>query len=208
MRDFGVAGFCVLAGAIGLYAQNGPIDCSKKSLAVAVRDASDKNPSISFTGVCAGPIVVAIDGLTLRGVGTAVIDGGGLDAVTIGGASRVSLVDLEVRNGLAGIVAHNGAHISLTRVNSHDNSGSGIVIQSASSAVLSGVQSSNNGRVGLLADDGAAITLTDSSITGNTARDIQLTFGTRADFSTMTFGTYTCDATVLIRGTSGIVCPH
>ena len=43
---------------------------------------------------------------------------------------------------------------------------------------------------------------------GNTVRDIQLTFGTRADLQTLTFGSYTCDATVLVRGTSGIICPH
>ena len=43
---------------------------------------------------------------------------------------------------------------------------------------------------------------------GNTGSDLQLTFGTRADLQTLTFGTYTCDATVLVRGTSGIVCPH
>jgi hypothetical protein len=39
-------------------------------------------------------------------------------------------------------------------------------------------------------------------------KDIQLTFGARADLQTLVFGTYTCDATVLVRGTSGIVCPH
>jgi hypothetical protein len=47
-----------------------------------------------------------------------------------------------------------------------------------------------------------------STITGNTGTDIQLTFGTRADLQTLTFGTYACDTTVLVRGTSSIVCPH
>ena len=47
-----------------------------------------------------------------------------------------------------------------------------------------------------------------STITGNTAVDIQLTFGVRADLRTLVFGSYTCDATVLVRGTTGIVCPH
>ena len=56
-----------------------------------------------FTGVCAGPIVITTDGLTLQGVGTAVIDGGGQDAVVVAGASRVSLGGIEVRNGLNGM---------------------------------------------------------------------------------------------------------
>jgi len=47
-----------------------------------------------------------------------------------------------------------------------------------------------------------------STLTGNAASDLQLTLGTRADVRTTTFGTYTCDATVLVRGTSGITCPH
>jgi hypothetical protein len=47
-----------------------------------------------------------------------------------------------------------------------------------------------------------------STITGNTVKDIQLTFGARADLQTLVFGTHTCDATVLVRGSSGITCPN
>jgi hypothetical protein len=198
--------FCVLASATAAYADD-VLDCSKKSLADAVRDASNKNPVISFTGICAGPIAIAIDGLTLRGVGTAIIDGGGLDAVTVIGASRVSLIDIDVTNGVIGILARNGADVSLTRVNAHDNSSYGISLQTASSGVLSDVTANSNGR-GLGADDGVSVWVRNSTLTGNVTKDIQLTFGARADFQTMVFGTYTCDATVLVRGTSGITCPH
>jgi Right handed beta helix region len=200
--------FCVFAGAIAASAENAPLNCSKESLADAVRDAGDTNQTISFTGVCVGPIVVATDGLTLIGVGTAVIDGAGNDAVTVAGASRVSLIDFEVTNGLTGIVARDGAQVSLSGVNSHDNSESGVLLQTAAIADFSDVSANHNGRTGLVADNGVGITLVDSTITGNGLRDIQLTFATRADLRTLTFGTYTCDATVLIRGTSGIVCPH
>ena len=65
-----------------------------------------------------------------------------------------------------------------------------------------------NGTIGFVADNGAGVTLVNSTITGNTASDIQLTFGVRADLRTLTFGTYTCDATILVRGTSGILCPN
>ena len=370
-----------------------PLDCSKKSLATAVADVRDKDPVIAFTGVCAGPIVIRTEGVTLQGVGEAIIDGDGKDAVTIAGAGRVSLTGIEVRNGLNGIVAVNGAHLSLTNLNVHHNLVSGISVQTGSSAVLAevttaqnglhgldvhsgsaatvngalnatgnsvfginvngssmtfsqatvsatgnalGIQiatnanafladadsvinannnlatgltivsgahmvsfggtinasgnpgvgvsvnskggldldagstlnssnngdgvliqqnsvmtvfntpqfsgapgfstinahnnmrtgvrvftdavltlvnqarivSTQNGTTGFVADNGAGVTLVNSTITGNTAVDIQLTFGVRADLRTLVFGTYTCDATVLVRGTSTIVCPH
>jgi hypothetical protein len=35
-----------------------------------------------------------------------------------------------------------------------------------------------------------------------------LTFGTRADLRSLVVDTYSCDATVLVRGTSSVVCPH
>jgi hypothetical protein len=116
------------------------VDCGKKSLAEAVRDVKDANQTITFTGVCSGPLVIAIDGLTLKGEGTAIIDGSGVDVVTISGASRVALLNLEVTNGGVGIVAQHGAHVQLTDVNSHDNAGSGIVVRSASTVVLTWVQ--------------------------------------------------------------------
>src|ERR1700741_3473364 len=93
--------FCLLAGSVTAYADNDPLDCRRKSLADAVRNANekDRDRTIVFTGICEGPIVIRTDGLSLKGVGTAVIDGGAHgDAVTIRGASDVSLSDFEVRN--------------------------------------------------------------------------------------------------------------
>ena len=355
---------CFLAGAAAVSADDVVlIDCGQKSLADAVRDAKDdRRTIILFTGVCAGPVVIRTDGLIIVGVFPATIDGGGSDAVTVKGADRVTLANLEVRNGVNGILAVNGADLTLAYIDSHDNLASGIAIQGASSVSLADVGANGNGahgldlqsgstatltglfsaagnqvglnvsgsaitasqtatvnannnlntgvalaagarmvslgatintagnpvngvlvrsnstlvidaastldsfnngdgvmvqeasvltvvnsgvpgfttvnshdntangiRVatgstlalsnqarilssqnarGLAADNGAGITLVNSTITGNTVKDIQLTFGTRADMQTQVFGTYTCDATVLVRGTSGIVCPH
>jgi hypothetical protein len=374
------------------FAAKPPLDCSKKSLAEAVAAAA-AGETISFTGVCDGPVVVSTDGLTLTGLGTAVIDGGRQDALTIAGAHGVFLNNLEVRNGVNGILGVNGAHIVATGVNVHDNLVFGISLQTASSATLSGVTTARNGLhgldlqtgsaatitgtftssqnrvfginvngssltfskatatvsgnalgiqvatasnaflndsvtvvnvinnfatgltvvsgahlvsfggtinasgnplngvsvnskggldldagsqlnafnngegvvlteasvmtvfnnpqfsqvpgfstvnshnnvkngvrvqggstltlsnqakvistqnafMGLIADNGVGLTLVNSTLTGNANKDLQLTFGTRADLSSLTFGSYTCDATVLVRGTSGIVCPH
>ena len=383
---------CVVVGAATAFADKPPLDCSKKSLAAAVEDANSGD-SIEFTGVCKGPVVVRADGLTLTGVGTAIIDGTGSDAVTVAGAHGASFARLEVLNGRSGIVGVNGAHLSLKDVNVHDNMLFGISLQTASSATLSGVTTSRNGlhgldlqtgsaatitdtfsstanrvfginvngssltfslatatvsgnalgiqiatggnafindsttvihvtnnlavgltvvsgahmvsfggtinatgnpvtgvsvnskagldldagsqlnvsgngdgvvlqeasvmtvfntpqfsgvpgfsivnshnnvlsgvrvltgstltlsnqakvistqngRTGLLGDNGVGLTLVNSTLTGNGVKDLQLTFGTRADLQTLTLGTYTCDATVLVRGTSGITCPH
>ncbi len=391
MRNVSVLAFSLYFLTGVAFADKPPLDCGKKSLASAVADSDDT--SISFTGVCAGPIVIQADGLRLIGVGTAIIDGGGQDAVTVAGAHGVSLANIEVRNGANGVVGINGAHFSLTDANVHDNQVSGISLQTASSAVFSGVTTSHNGLHGLtvetgsattitgsftasgnrvfgvnvngsaltfsradatlsdnalgmqvaaganafindpstvlnltnnqatgltivsgahmvsfggaikasgnpvngvslnskagldldagstldsfnngdglqvqqgsemtvfnipqfsgvagfstvnchnnrgngirvrnassvkisnqakvistgngangfVADDGAGITLVNSTVTGNTLKDLQLTFGSRADLQTSTFGTFACDATVLVRGTSGITCPH
>lgn len=383
---------CLLAATSASADQ--PLDCGKKSLAAAVADLQGNNTVFEFTGVCAGPIVIKAEGVTLQGVGDAVIDGGGAqDAVTIAGASRVALNGIEIRNGVNGVVAVNGAHVSLTSLSVHHNLASGISIQTGSSAVLSevttaqnglhgldvhsgsaatingtlaatanrvfgvnvngssltlsqatvtatgnalGIQiatnanaflgdadsvinannnlatgltivsgahlvsfggtinasgnpgvgisvnskagldldagstlnttsngdgllvqqssvmtvfntpqfsgapgfstinatsntrtgvrvltdavltvvnqarviSNQNGTTGFVADNGSAVTLVNSTITGNSAVDLQLTFGARADLRTLTFGTYTCDPTVLVRGTSGVTCPH
>ena len=121
----------------------------KHSLADAVADAAGKAAVITFTGVCAGPVVIQADGLTLQGIGEAIIDGGGQDAVSIAGAGRVSLAGIEIRNGRHGIVAVNGAHVSLTALNVHDNVVSGISLQTGSSAVFMDVTTAQNGVHGL-----------------------------------------------------------
>jgi hypothetical protein len=94
-------------------------------------------------------------------------------------------------------------------INVHNNTGSGIRVLSGSTLTLTNqakVVSTQNAKTGLVADNGDGVTLVNSMITQNTVKDIQLTFGARADLQTLVFGTYTCDATVLVRGTSGITC--
>jgi hypothetical protein len=96
-------------------------------------------------------------------------------------------------------------------INAHHNLGSGVRVLSGATLTLSNqamITSNQNGRVGLVADNGGGATVVNSTITDNAVRDVQLTFGARADLQTLVFGTATCDATVLVRGTSGIVCPQ
>ena len=154
-----VLAVCLLGMTPPLASADPIVDCSRRSLADAVDDVHVQDVVIRFTGVC-GPVVIATDGITLQGVGNAVIDGGGAaDAVTVAGASRASLEGVEVRNGINGIVAVNGAHLSLTAVDVHQNAVFGISIQTASSAILTDVTSSQSGLHGLDVQTGSAATV-------------------------------------------------
>jgi hypothetical protein len=96
-------------------------------------------------------------------------------------------------------------------INTHNNTDSGIRVHSGSTLTLvnqAQVFSKQNAQMGLVADNGAGITLVNSTIADNLGKDIQLTFGARADLPMLVFGTYTCDETVLVRGPSGINCPN
>jgi len=68
------------------------------------------------------------------------------------------------------------------------------------------VLSEQNAQFGLVADN-VTVTLVNSSVVGNGTKDLQLTFGTRADLQ-LTLGTYSCDPTVLVRGSASISCSH
>ncbi len=182
---------CVLAEAATASADDVVgLDCSQKSLADAVRDVrDDRRTVILFTGICAGPITIKTDGLTIIGVSPAIIDGGGgNDAVTVNGAGRVSLAYLEVRNGLNGIHAVNGAHLTLAGVTAHDNVVSGIALQTASSAALFDVAANDNGAHGIDVGNGAAATVGASlTATGNLAA------GLNVNGSNITFSAGDCD---------------
>ncbi len=146
--------------------------------AVAKANTGD---AIDFTGACAGPIVARADGLTLTGVGTAIIDGGGQDALTVAGAHGVSPANFEVRNRLDGITGVNGAPITLTGVNVHDNTVFGISLRTPSSAVLSGVTTNHNDVHGLDLETESAAT-----ITGTFTSSQNRVFGINANGSSLT----------------------
>ena len=184
LRALGVS-FILVAGASTAFADKPPVDCSKKSLAQAVADAGT-GESIVFTGICAGPIVVKTDGLSLTGAGNAVVDGGGKDAITVAGAHQVSFKDFEVRNGKDGILGINGAHVNLTGVNVHDNGLFGISLQTGSSGILSGVTIARSGVHGLDLETGSSAT-----ITGNFQSTENRVFGINANGSSLTFATAT-----------------
>ena len=84
--------------------------------------------------------------------------------------------------------------IGFSTLNVHSNTGNGIRVLTGSTLALTDqarVVSKQNSRTGLVADNGVGITLVNSTITGNIMKDLQLTFGARADFQTLVFGSFT-----------------
>ena len=140
--------------------------------------------------MCAGPIHIRTDGVTIQGVGVAIIDGGGRDAVTIAGAHGVALSNFAVRNGLNGILGINGAHVTLTNVNVHANRVFGISFQTGSSALLTGVSANRNGVHGLDLETGASAT-----VTGNLTTSNNRVFGINVNGSAITFAQAQVSAT-------------
>jgi len=181
---------CLIASTTVAHAQQNVVDCATEALAPVVEKVKDKR-TIQFTGVCTGPLVIRTDGVTLSGLGAAIIDGGGADAVTILGASNVTLADFEVRGGLNGIVARNGAHLTLSNVSANGNTRSGITLQASSSASLTDVAVRNNGFHGLDVGNGSAIT-----VTGDLTAAANRVFGINVNGSSVTFS----EATVVATG--------
>jgi len=180
MRISRTAVLSLAALAVSVHAAD-TIDCGRRSLAKAISTGNGQS-TIMFTGICNEPVVISTDGLTLIGVGTAIIDGGKQNAVTIAGVHGVSLENIEVRNGFNGIIGTNGAHVSLKNVRSHDNVLSGISLQTASSAILSDVTVAKNKLHGLDLETGSAATVTDTfTASGNQV------FGVNVNGSSITF---------------------
>ena len=184
---FGLLGFLV-QGLWPAQAGNSVIDCGHRSLAAAVRENEGEGVLV-FTGVCTGPVVIQKDGLSLRGTGTAIIDGAGSDAITIAGVHNIQLSNFEVRNGLSGIVAVNGAHFNLNNVNVHDNALFGVTLQTAASVVAKGVSIKNSGIHGLDLETGSAATLQGTFTSSNNR-----VFGINVNGSSITFSLATVTA--------------
>lgn len=173
--------FCGLAASVSPAWADKNIDCATQPLARAI-DKENKPQVITFTGVCQGPVVIQTDSVTLKGVGTAVIDGGGQNALTLDGAQRAVLTGFEVRNGRSGIVAVNGAHATLGGVTSRNHTQHGILLSAGSGAVLSGVTVSGNGLNGLSVESGST-----AVINGNFSGTGNRVFGINVNGSALTF---------------------
>lgn len=96
-----------------------------------------------------------------------------------------------------------------TTISLHNNAGNGISLQNNSQLHMFDQAKilANNNTIGIQADNGSNMTLLNSVIQSNQP-DVNLTFASRGEFTANTLGTLTCDATSLIRGDTGVTCPH
>jgi hypothetical protein len=147
-------------------------------------------------------IGVSVDskaGLDLDAAGTLTSTGNALDGVHLEESGVMTIFNTPAFSGAPGN----------TTVTSQNNGGNGISILTGSNLTMihqAAINSNHNTGNGVQADSGSSLTLIQSNITGNKT-DIALTFGSRADLRTSTIGTITCDATVLVRGDTGAICP-
>ena len=120
------------------------VNCLKRQTIADALKRADPGDIIRLTGTCEERVVIQVDGITLDGQGTAVIEGGGGPTtvadggvVVVDGARRVSLVGLTIRNGAShGINGKNGASLSLTGVIVQDNASIGVVLANNTSAEI------------------------------------------------------------------------
>lgn len=144
---------------------------------------------------------VSIDsraGLDLDAAGVLTSTGNAQDGVHLEENSVLTMFNTTAFSGAPGS----------TIIDTEGNKGSGIALETGSRfTMLHQVQltDSNNSVDGVRADDGSAITLLNASFLGN-AKDVLLTFGSRADVRQTKLQSWSCDSTSLARG--GIVtCP-
>ena len=119
-------------------------------------------------------------------------------------ASRLTGNILDIQIGTSASAFISGSATKLTVKN---NAATGSTIVSGSHVVVFGglISATDNE---MFVDNGSRVTLIQSTVTGNTAKDLLLTFGSRADLTGNTIGVASCDSSTLIRGDSGITCPR
>jgi hypothetical protein len=138
-------------------------------------------------------------GLDLDAAATLNSSGNGQDGFHLEETSVLTMFNTTAFSGAPGT----------TTLNSQNNLGNGVSILTGSNLTVihqAALNSTGNSKVGIQVDNGSGLTLIQSNVASNSQRDIVLTFGSRADVSGTTFGTLSCDATVLVRG-GELTCP-
>jgi hypothetical protein len=138
-------------------------------------------------------------GLDLDAAGSLTSNGNGQDGVHLEETSVLTMFNTPAFSGAPGT----------TTLTVQNNAGNGISVLTSSNLTVihqASINSTQNIGFGIQVDNGSSLTIIGSSVTGN-KKDLVLTFGSRADVSTTTLGSVSCDATVLVRGGAGLSCP-
>lgn len=142
------------------------VDCAKGDKIATALEEKASPLTVEIHGVCTEEVVVRRDNITLRGgsPGAAIIGpdtpifpfGG---AITVAGASEVTVTDLILRDGRRGMTITNGGSAILQRVTLQDNLSTGLSVFATSSAELTDCVAQRNGRFGIAAWDNSEVDL-------------------------------------------------
>ncbi len=125
--------------------------------------------TLNITGTCNEHVVVTADDTTLRGTGTASVNGSdpSQNTILVNGAARCSIETLTVTGARNGIVAANSASLTVANVQAQSNAQSGIGSFAGSRVNVDGSVARNNGLSGIFVSDNAAGFVTNSTIQNN-----------------------------------------
>lgn len=140
---------------------------------------------------------------------TLTIEGSGSSGIEVADSSHIDVLGttLVSNSGSSGVVVVDVSDADLFgNVQILNSTNSGLVITQNSNIDGQDLTIMNNGRTGIFADF-SSLDINRSTITQNTLGDIVLVLGTRADLTEITFGSFTCDASVLLTGDTGVTCP-
>ncbi len=106
--------------------------------------------------------------------------------------------------------AFSGAQ-GFTTLKTENNGANGVSVLTGSNFTViheATLISTGNVTDGVLVDNGSALTLIQTSVVSGNGKDLALSFGSRGDITGTSFGSLTCDATVLLRGDTKRTCPR
>ena len=154
------------------------VNCEAGASLPAAVALAQVNETLILRGSCAGPVIVTTDGLTLRGIGGASIQGQQKDVITVNGAQRISLMNLKVTGGNNGVVTENGAQVNLQNVTITGNALVGLQLEANSAATVSGGSANGNALNGIDVESTSSLTITGTySVVGNGVFGININGG-------------------------------
>jgi hypothetical protein len=169
---------CLAVPAMAQFRPTINLNCSRNDALAVVAANALPNTLINLKGTCTGPINITANGVELNAIGAASINGNGKDAVTITGAHRVTLAGLTITGGNNGLVAQNGAQVTLANVTVSGNAFSGIVALGNSSITVTGGSTQRNAVHGLDIEATSALVVTGSyTVSGNGVFGININNG-------------------------------
>jgi hypothetical protein len=150
------------------------VNCAKgQTISRALKHAKP-DTVIQVQGTCKETVAVTVDGVTIDGGGTAVIDGQNppptaevFSAVRVDGARRVTIKNLTLQNAIDGLQARGGAAVTANGVTVQNTGFSGISIDENSTAVITDCTVSGSAGDGIDVFRGSNATMTGTVTSSN-----------------------------------------